>query len=187
LGAALVAEGRIGHALTVIDEVDRPLLTAEPFLECPGREAAVLFLLLEFDRDPRSRIGARVPRTERFEVSRTARDAACQGELDGALDRALAGLVRPADDRDPGGQIDVELAVSPQVADLQPADPHSETSWPASRSRPRRNASRSSAASPAGSPAPAPAGTPSNSAIRASRSRMNAPAIVSGEGSAPSV
>ena len=83
----------------------------------------------------------------------------------------------------PGRQVDVELAVPAQVADLEPPDPHSETSWPASSSRPRRRASRSSAASAvAARTARVVGGAASSSAMRASRSRMNAPAIVSGDG-----
>ena len=146
------------------------------------REAAVLLVLLELDRDPRAGLGAGVPRPEGLEIGGGARHAAGEGELDGALDRALAGLVRPADDRHAGRQVDVELAIAAQVADLEPPDPHSDTSWPASRSRPSRSASRSSAASAAGSPTPSSAGVASSSAMRASRSRMNAPAIVSGGG-----
>ena len=85
-----------------------------------------------------------------LEVAGVARHPASEGELDGSLDGRLAGLVRAADDGDARGQVDVELAVAAQVADLQPADPHSDTSWPASSSRPSRSASRSSAASAVG-------------------------------------
>ena len=131
-------------------------------------------------------VRAGVPRAERLEVGGPARDPPGERQLDGALDRGLAGLVGPADDRHARRQVDVELAVAAQVADLQAPDPHSETSWPASSSRPRRRASRSSAASP-GPPWPPLSGAASSSAMRASRSRMNAPAIVSGDGRAPSV
>ena len=80
----------------------------------------------------------------------------------------------------PGGELDVERAVATEIPAVEPADPHSDTSWPASSSRPRRSASRCSAASTADPAA-------SSSAMRVSRSRMNAPAIVSDDGSGPSV
>ncbi len=102
-----------------------------------------------------------------------ARRALGERQLERALDGRLAGLVRAADDGQPRRQIDVERAIATEVAADQLADPHSETSWPASSSRPSRRASRCSAAS-----AVEPAA--SSSAMRASRSRMNAPAIVSG-------
>src|SRR6185436_4225158 len=146
-----------------------------------------------FDRDPRPGVGFGVPRAKRLEIGRAAGNAPRDRQLDGALDRGLAGLVRAADDRDAGGQVDIELAVATEVAHLQAADPHRETSWPANSRRPRRSASRNSAASAAGSrpagsgPDPSVLVAASSSAMRASSSRMNAPAIVSTGGRAPSV
>ena len=99
-----------------------------------------------------------------------------------ALDGGLAGLVGAAHDGQPGRQVDVELAVAAEVADLEPADPHSDTSWPASSRRPRRRASRSSRRL-VGSVDPAA----SSSAMRASRSRMKAPGDRVGRRQGPSV
>ena len=89
-----------------------------------------------------------VPRAERVHVGAAARHLAGQGQLDRPLDRRLAGLVRAVDDRQPGRERDLELAVAAEVAEVEPGDPHRVTSWPASSSRPRRRTSRSSAASP---------------------------------------
>ncbi len=148
LGHDLVRERGVGDGFAaVILEIDGAALPGEGLLQGAGRLAAVLFFLLEIDGDPRPGLGARVPWPERLEVRRRAGHAPGDRELDGALDRGLAGLVRPTHHRHTGCQVDIELAVSSQIADLEPPDPHSDTSWPASNSRPRRRASRSSAAS----------------------------------------
>ncbi len=117
-----------------------------------------------------------VPRSKGFEVAGRAGDATGDGQLDRALDGGLAGLVGPAHDGQPGCEVDVELAVAADLPELEAADPHSEISCPASSRRPSRSESRSSAAS---STWPAF----SQAAMRASRSRMKAPATVSGDGS----
>ena len=101
-----------------------PRWPGERLLERPGRLAAVLLVLLEVDGDPRARVVLGVPRPEALEVGGGARHAPRDGELDGALDRRLAGLVGTADDGHTGGEVDVELAIAAEVADLEPADPH---------------------------------------------------------------
>ena len=68
LGHDLVGERRVGHRLAVVLELDRALLAREGLLERPGREPAVLFLLLELERDPRSGVGGDVPRPQGVEI-----------------------------------------------------------------------------------------------------------------------
>jgi hypothetical protein len=148
LGDDLVAEGRVRDVLAVVVELDGALCPAEHLLERPRLDDVVLFLL-ELEADHRPRVGRRVPRAQRIEVVGAARGATRDRQLDRALDGRLAGFVRAAHDGQPGREIDVEVAIAPEVLDLQPADSHSDTSCPASSSRPRRRTSRASAASSA--------------------------------------
>ncbi len=127
LGHDLVGEGRVGDRLALVVEGDRALRARERLLE--GADLlAVLVVLLEFDLQDRARLGWRAPRPERLELARGTRRAPGQGQLEGALDGRLAGLVRAADDGQTGRQLDVEGAIAPEVATLQPPDPHSDTS-----------------------------------------------------------
>ena len=148
LGHDLVGEGRVGDRLAVVVEPDGALRAGERLLERADLLAVVL-VLLELEGDDRAGLRRRAPRPQRLELGGRARRPPRQGQLERALDGALARFVRAADDRQAGREVDVEGPVAPEVASVQPADPHSETSRPASSSRPSRSVSRASAASSA--------------------------------------
>ena len=111
LGHDLVGERRVGDRLALVLELDRPLRARERLLERADLRA-VLVVLLELDGDDRPRLGRRVPRPERLELAGGARHPPGQGQLEGALDGRLAGLVRAADDGQPGRELDVEACDS---------------------------------------------------------------------------
>ena len=133
LGHHLVGQVRIGDRLAVIVEADRPLRAGEGLLERADL-LAVQLVLFEVDGDDRSRLRRRTPRPQCLDLRGGARRPAGQCELESSLDRRLAGFVRSADDGHPGREVDVELAITSEVAPRQLAEPHSETSCPA-RSR----------------------------------------------------
>src|SRR5262249_29699504 len=134
--------------LAVDLETDRALPAAEHLLERPLADAALLVLDLEGHADlgPGGSV-ASVPWPEGIHVGAAARDLPGEGQLDRALDRRLARLVRAMNDRQPARERDLELPVAADVAQGESGDPHRVTSWPARRSRPRRRTSRSSPAS----------------------------------------
>ena len=117
-GHDLVGQLRVGDRLALVVEPDGPLAAGERLLEHADL-LAVLLVLLEFDGDDRAGLGRRAPRPERLELARGAGRPSGQGEFERPLDRRLAGLVRAADDGHAGREVDVELAVAPEVA---PAD-----------------------------------------------------------------
>ena len=127
LGHDLVGERRVDDRLAVVDELDGALRARERLFERPDL-LAVLLVLLEFDGDQRARIGRCAPRADRLELHGRARRAAGDRELESALDGRFAGLVRSTDDRQARRKADVERPVAADVAAVQAADPHSETS-----------------------------------------------------------
>ena len=130
LGEDLVGERRVGDRLAVEVEADRALRAAERLLERAGlggrppRPARTRSSTTE-----RASVGASHGRSD-VEVAGGARDPAGEGQLDRPLDRGLAGLVRAADDGQPGREVDVEVAWRRTSVSCEPADPHSVTSWP---------------------------------------------------------
>ncbi len=127
LGQDLVGQRRVGNGLAVIVQADRPLAAGKGLLDGSSL-AAVLVVLLEFDRHDRASLGRSVPRSEALELGRGARRASGQDELERSLHRGLAGLVRAPHDRQPGREGDIQLAIAPEVPGAEAADPHRETS-----------------------------------------------------------
>ncbi len=126
-GHDLVGEVRVGDRLALVVEADGPLVPGEGLLERADL-LAVLVVLLELDGDDRAGLRWRSPGPEGLDLCRGARRSAGQGELEGSLDRRLAGLVGTTDDGHARGEVDVELAIAPEVLPGQLADPHRETS-----------------------------------------------------------
>ena len=116
VSSAMTWSARVGSVidLALVVEADRALRPGEGLLERADL-LAVLVVLLELDGDDRAGLRRRSPRPEGFELRRGARRPAGQGELERSLDRRLAGLVRAADDREARGEVDVELAIAPEV------------------------------------------------------------------------
>ena len=127
LGQDLVGEGRVGDGLAVVVEADRAARPGKGLLEL-AHLRTVLVLLVEVDRDDRSGVVGGIPGAEGIQVPGSTRDPPRHGELDGPLDGRLPGLVRAADDRQARREVDGEVAVPPEVVELEPADPHSDTS-----------------------------------------------------------
>jgi len=123
----LVGERRIGDRLAFVVEADRPLRARERLLE-DADLLAILLVLLELDGDDGTGFGWRVPGPQRLELARRAGRAPRERELQRPLDGGLAGLVRPADDRQSRCHVDLEHPVPPEVAAAQPAHPHRATS-----------------------------------------------------------
>ena len=169
LGEDLVRERRVGDRLAVVVEADRAARAGERLLELAG-------LRRRPRRPARSRwsidrpgVGGGVPRAERVEIAGGARHPAGDGQLDRPLDRRLAGLVRAAHDGQAGRQVDVEVAVAPEVVQLR-AGGSSQRHFVAGEQQPPEAERIAQLGGLVGAVRAA-----SSSAIRASRSRMKAP------------
>src|SRR6185503_17295543 len=173
-----VGPRRIRDRLAVGLQPDHAPVAAEGLLERALLDT-VQVILLELEPDPGPLLVAGVPGAHPVHVARPRGDPPRERQLERPLDRRLARLVRPTNDGEAGGERQVQVRVTPHVAQLQAGDPHRVSSAPDRRSLPTRRASRSSFAPPSSSAA-------SSSAIWASRSRTNAPSTVSGEATGPS-
>ena len=142
-----------------------PATRGRPSRACPVRTPRSSSSILEVDRDDRPGVLRRVPRAKASMSAAAAGHLPGQGQLDRPLDRRLAGLVGAVDDRQPGRQRDLELAVAPEVVQRQPGDPH-RRHLVAGQEQPAEAERRRGAPRPASSSS-APAAA-SSSAIRAS-------------------
>ena len=178
LGEQLVGAGGIRDRLPVEDQPDGAPAAAEILEDAPD-PGPLQVVLHEVELDRGTSFLAGVPAAQAVDLRPARGDAPEEPDLERALERRLAGLVRAPDDREPGRQLEVQVPVDPEVANPDPRDPHSATSCPSSIRWASRRASRSSSDSSSRSLASA-------SAMDASRSRTSAPAIVSGGGRGPS-
>ena len=113
LGQDLVGQGRVGDGLAVVLEVDRrPSRRRTSWPACRSTRRPSSSSCSNSMATQGRASGAGVPRPQRLEVGRAARDAPGEGQLDGALDGRLAGLVGAAHDGHAGREVDVELADS---------------------------------------------------------------------------
>ena len=78
--------------------------------DAPPRTLEVL--LDELKADPRPAVIARAPGAERVDLRPAGRDLPEEGELERPLEGRLARLVGPADDRQPRGELEVEVPVT---------------------------------------------------------------------------
>ncbi len=105
-------------------------------LQQAARADPVLVLVGEVQLDLGTGVVLGIPGPHRLEIGAGARRLAGEGELDGPLHRRLASLVGAPHDRQPWGQLHVEVSIAPDVTERQAGDPHSVTSWPPRRRRP---------------------------------------------------
>src|SRR5207302_4763735 len=95
--------------------------------------ARVEVFLDEFQLDRGACVRATIPRPHRLQVCLRGRDLAGERDLDCSLDRGLAGLVGTAHNRETRRESQVQVRVPADVVQVEAGDPHSVTSWPASR------------------------------------------------------
>ena len=129
LGDDLVRPGRVCVGLAVVLEGDPATPAAELLLEDAVADvefAGLLVPVLDDELDSRggAALLAGAPGAESLELRRRSGGLAEKGQFDATLDRRLTGLVRSANDREAGRQLEVKLAVHAKVAKLQTEDPH---------------------------------------------------------------
>ena len=181
LGQHLVGEGRVGDRLAVVVEADRALAAGERLLDRAG-----------LARRPRRPARTRSVMTERASVGASHGRSASSSPAVLVTRRVrtsssarwivvLPASFGPRTTVSPGAKVDVEVAVAAEVAGS------SSRRILTARPRGRPAAAGRAAARRAARPPRPSEPAASSSAIRASRSRMKAPTIVSGDGSGPSV